>query len=352
MRSCPICNYKNNKQLYTQKFSNNINHKIVCCNDCGFVFVSNTLNKNYYNKYYKQESKYEDTRDYKLHHKYYRIINTYFKSKNIKNSFKILDVGCATGHLLSIFKKNGYAKLLGIEPSINCKKIAYKKFNIKINTSDILSFNPENKYNLVILAAILEHLPDLNKSLDKITNFLSDDGYLFISIPDALNFYEDFQEPYGEFSIEHINFFSAKYLFLLLKDYSCCYLENDKNIIYSIWKRGNNLEKSVMKYTSLSSNKLSKVRYAINRLPNKIIVWGAGSLTQRLFQTTELNSKVYKLVDSSKNLIGKQINGIEVMSPNELYKYPEPILISSFRFKDEIIQQIKFLKLKNKILTF
>ena len=286
MRYCPICSHKENKHLYTQKFANNIDHKIVCCNNCGFVFVSNTLNENYYNKYYKQESKYEDKRDHILHQKYFRIINTFFKNKDNRLNLRILDVGCAIGHLLSIFNKKGYVNLLGIDPSANCKEIAHKKFNINVNTANLLSFKSKFKYDLVILAAILEHLPELNKSIDKITNLLSDDGYLFISIPDTSYFYANFEEPYGEFSIEHINFFSAKYLFLLLNNYICCYLESDNNIIYSIWKKGNNLEKSIVKYISISNNKLKKINNVINKLPNKLIVWGAGSLTLRLLEMT------------------------------------------------------------------
>ena len=90
----------------------------------------------------------------------------------------------------------------------------------------------------------------------------------------------------------------------------------------------------------------------IELLPKNTIIWGVGALTQRLLKTTNIRNKIFKFIDSNKNLIGKKIEGIDILSPGELIKYDNPILVSSFGFKEEIIEEIKKRKLKNKIIFF
>mgnify|MGYP001571895842 CR=1 FL=1 len=69
--------------------------------------------------------------------------------------------------------------------------------------------------------------------------------------------------------------------------------------------------------------------------------WGAGSLTQRLLNSTNLQNKTIKIIDSDSKLWGKFLSGIEIISPGKVGNYKEPIFVSSFRFKDEISSYIK-----------
>jgi len=345
-RKCPICGSKEKAILISQKFSNDLVHDISSCKKCRFVFVGNTPSQNFYNQYYKNMSKYEIERDHVLHEEYFAIFKKYINSNS-----KILDIGCSTGHLLYLLKKEGYMNLDGIDPSPLCKKIAIEKFNIQIITTDIASFKPKKKYDLIIYSMVFEHLENIKEAVSKARTYLSDDGYLFVSVPDAENFYNDFEEPFGEFSTEHINFFSTHYLFKLMSNFSCVFMETDNKNIYSVWKNSD-LSKSIKKYIKVSNSKMKNIKNVINSCPQKVIVWGAGSLTQRLLNTTNLRKKVLKYVDSDEKLNGKMLGDIEIISPDNLIKYSEPILISSFRFKEEIIEVIKKMKLTNKIITF
>lgn len=117
---------------------------------------------------------------------------------------------------MHLLKKDGYSDLFGIDPSPKCKEIVYRKFNLIIETSDIFSFKTAKKYDFVILCNVQEHLRDVRQSINKITSLLSEKGYIFINVPDAENFYKNFDEPFGEFSTEHINFFSNFYLHQLM----------------------------------------------------------------------------------------------------------------------------------------
>ncbi|PIR13737.1 hypothetical protein COV49_01155 [Candidatus Falkowbacteria bacterium CG11_big_fil_rev_8_21_14_0_20_39_10] len=346
-RNCPICGNTSSKLIYKQRYSKELLHNIESCKACGFVYVSNSYSQEFYNKYYKDMSKYEDTRDSDLHEVSLGVIRQYL----LKND-EVLDIGCSTGHLLHLLKKKGYNSLLGLDPAPRCKEIAKEKYDVNVVTDTIESFKNKRKFDFVILATVLEHLEELKESLKKISSLVSDEGKIFISVPNAGNFYQDFEEPFGEFSTEHINFFSSFYLQLLLPEYSCMFIKSDNVAIFSVWQKITSLKKSVDEYIKKSTAKLDRINRIIDKAPNSMIIWGAGSLTMRLLQTTDLRNKVDRFVDRNLNMIGKSIDGIPIISPEDLENYNAPILISSYKFKNEIVNEIKKRGLKNKILTF
>lgn len=346
-RRCPICNHKKSKKIYIQKFANNLQYAISHCEKCKFVFVSNAPDQKFYNLYYKNMSKYEHERDELLHDKYCDIISSY-----CKKDVKILDIGCSTGNLLYQLKKRGFKDIYGIDPSPKCKALAYKKFRISIGADNIFSFKGKEKYDLLIFAAVFEHLEQVNRVVEKAQRLLSKDGLIFISVPDAGEFSKNFEEPFGEFSVEHINFFSTRDLYNLLTDFVPLYLESDGKVIYSLWKKDSQTSKFIEDYVKKSKKKQLIINKTIRSCPNKILVWGAGSLTQRLLVTTSLKTKVIKLVDRDENLIGKTLNGVPIISPQEVKQFKNPILISSFRFKEDIKKDMEKMGFKNKIITF
>lgn len=346
-RVCPVCDIDKSTVLYEQGFSGNITHKIALCNNCGFIFVQNSHDQKYYNTYYQKMSKYELERDHLLHQKYFTILN-----KFINKSSRILDSGCSTGHLLSLFKKNGYKNLKGIDPSLECKIIAKKKFGISVSAQNLYEYSSGKKYDCIILAMVLEHLVDVKGVIEKTKKLLSKDGIVFISVPDAANFYIDFKEPFGEFSIEHINFYSSYHLSQIMNNFNCVFLESDGKNLFSVWKKHTTLEESMNKYITLSNKKLRLINNVIDKLPSRMIVWGVGSLLHRLLTTTQLRKKIIKFVDSDKKLHGKKIDNIDILSPNELTQYASPILICSFRFREEIAEYIRLNKIPNKVITF
>lgn len=292
-------------------------------------------------------SKYEHERDEELHVTYCDIIKKYCDT-----SVSILDIGSSTGHLLYQLKQRGYNNVFGIDPAPACKDQGKKNFNIPIETAELYSFEPKEKFDLLIFAAVFEHLEKLSEAVEKIHQLITDDGYVFISIPDAENFYHNFAEPFGEFSTEHINFFSQQSLYQLMLHFRCIYMKSDGKVIYSLWKKGSILKDSMTKYIEESQKKFERVNKIVEEAPSNLIIWGAGSLTQRLLQTTNLRSKVFKFVDRDHNLIGKKLEGVQIIDPSELSHYPNPILIASFRFKDEMVTFIKEQKLNNPIITF
>lgn len=345
-RNCPLCGSSKNEIMYVQRFSDYFSHAIACCKECGFVFVNNTLTQSFYNKYYRDMSKYENERDHNVHEFVVRLIEKYCAKTST-----ILDIGCSTGHLLNILKKEKFKNLLGVDPSPICKILAKQKFGLKIDTANLLAYQSEKKFDCLILSSVLEHLPKVQESLTKINSLLSPSGLVIIVVPDADNFYKKFEEPFGEFSVEHINFFSHDSLQRLMKNFRCLQTISVSGVIYSVWQSGGQLKMSMNNYIQASTVKLKAVEKKIVAIDGQIIVWGGGSLTQRLFASTKLAAKTVVVVDVNKNLVGKKLSNIPIISPDQLDHYSQPIFISSFRFREEIKNEIKKYRLKNKVIT-
>lgn len=351
-RLCPICLYSKSKLLHVQKFADHFKHKIVLCSLCGFVYVNNTPSQSYYSEYYKNQSKYEGTRLHEMHDEFtYKTFENILK-KFIPKEAYILEIGCSTGKLLDFIKKRGYSNLIGIEPAPECKKIAKNEFGINVITSTLEKYKTNKKYDLIILSAVLEHLVDVRNAISKTYSLLKNNGMVYICVPDTGNVYKNFAEPYGEFSTEHINFFTEQSLRQLMSYCKDIFIASDNKAIISLWKKKNIDEISINNYINKSKEKMKNIAKTIKLLPTDIIVWGVGALTQRLLKTTNIKDKVFKFVDSNQNLIGKKLVNISVISPNKLTYYKNPILVSSFGFKDEIVAEIRKRKLNNKILTF
>ena len=343
---CPVCDGKKQKAVYTQKFASGLTHRIVHCPVCDLYFVTNTKPLAFFHAMYTKGSKYEITRDDDIHECIAKRVKKHFAKGD-----RIMDVGCGTGNLLSKLKKAGFTNIVGMDPSPLCKKVAAKEFGVKVITSTIEVYKGDKKkYKLIMFNSVLEHLVDPKSVIEKIAKHIADDGYLFLTVPDIDNTQYDVKEPYAEFSTEHINFFSRRSLHILLKQFTSVEITYENGNMYSLWKKGG-VESSFDAYLHISEEKQKQLVTFINTLPKGILVWGAGSLTQRLLLTTKLAPSF--LIDRDPHVAGTKIRGVSVITPDDVKKYPKtPILVSSWRFKESIVSQLKSMNVKNRIYLF
>ncbi len=369
-RRCEICGSVQFEDLHDQNFYVNdevkpLSYSVVACENCGFVFATNIPSQKQYESYYNENTKYtydegvipDDLK--KLHQNSFALIDNHLQGKNNGNrkECKIIDIGCSTGSLLGVFKSNGYSDLIGLEPSEECCKIAESECDVKVMPCSLQQYESENKYDIAILTGVLEHIRDLSDNLAMVSSFLKDNGLLYVVVPDADNFSPDPQEPFHEFSIEHINFFTAKSLSNLVgkHGYKRVYSESvpvklyDSQALMSLWIKTNDnisIEKDVSgsqkveEYISRSTTKQRPLRDLIKNLVDsqeELVVWGVGSLTSRLLMNTDLGqANISNFVDSNKGLHGKKIKGIEVAAPQVLKGKDLTVLISSSVYGKEI----------------
>lgn len=89
----------------------------------------------------------------------------------------LLDMGCGTGSFLQYCAKSGI-HVSGIEPSSEARAQAGK-----IPVSDSIDNLPNQKFEVITLWHVLEHIYDLDQTLQKLKERLTDHGIIFIAVP-------------------------------------------------------------------------------------------------------------------------------------------------------------------------
>ncbi len=145
---------------------------------------------------------------------------------------KLLDVGVGRGEVLVLAIEAGW-NCEGVEPSRTFADHAEKSVGVKIWRRPIEECDiPAGAFDVVILAAVLEHLYDPDAVIKKISDVLKPGGLLYLDVPNekglffrAGNAYQKFRgrkwcvNLAPTFSPFHIFGFSPKSLRLLLRKY-------------------------------------------------------------------------------------------------------------------------------------
>lgn len=92
---------------------------------------------------------------------------------------KLLDVGAGTGDFMVAAKRNNWT-VNGVEPNTSAQERALEK-GILLE-SDLEELTQSN-YTAITLWHVLEHLPDLEKKIEKLGKLLDKDGVLVIAVP-------------------------------------------------------------------------------------------------------------------------------------------------------------------------
>ena len=103
-------------------------------------------------------------------------------NKDYKN-FKFLDIAGGSEYYLKLLKNKGlYCE--GIERSNMMCDMINKHYDIKCTNTSFEELNLENKFDVVSIITVLEHLHN-PKCLLKTNDLINSDGYLFIEVPDT-----------------------------------------------------------------------------------------------------------------------------------------------------------------------
>jgi len=113
--------------------------------------------------------------------KHFRITN----KSNPLNNIEILDIGCGGGLLSEPLYRLG-GNVTGIDASkknIRIAKLHSKKNNLKINyfCSSPESFKVKKKFDVILNMEIVEHVDDLNIFLKISSDFLKENGVMFVA---------------------------------------------------------------------------------------------------------------------------------------------------------------------------
>jgi 2-polyprenyl-3-methyl-5-hydroxy-6-metoxy-1,4-benzoquinol methylase len=171
---------------------------VVDCKTCGFLHqyplpdekkIEEFYKKQYFQitqrNYYDRQVKEEEYLNFCNSEKEKRIRECITKNLPLR----ILDIGSGSGHFLKLFKDKGW-DVAGIEPNEQLYEKVLKDLNLNIfcGTFEEYLMNNSEKYPVVNLSGVLEHLHNPLSILSKIKNdILLPDGIICVEVPNDFN---------------------------------------------------------------------------------------------------------------------------------------------------------------------
>lgn len=385
-RPCPVCGSGRSKLLFRQSFDQLSGacwldgYEVVICEDCGAGFADDIPPQSAFDDYYRDLSKYEDAgiglgggsppvdqrfRDTAL------LIARFVP----KPDFHILEIGCASGGLLKALRDLGFRRLTGSDPSPGCVRAVREFYGIPGIVSSIFELpQPREPYDFLILTGVMEHIRDLDRTVEQFRRLLRPGGRMYLEVPDASRYEPRLDAPFQEFSVEHIGFFSKTSLTNLMRTRGfslveaghivrplhevtcpCAYGVFENSFAPAAMERDTETEPGLRTYIEGCMTEDARIRAAIQtalRPGERMIVWGVGTHTLRLLATGGFDlARIALFVDSNPKYQQQRLRGVPIVGPDALETRPEPILISSRSSQQAIQNQIRnALGLKNPLI--
>mgnify|MGYP006088886467 CR=1 FL=1 len=189
--NCPICSGINlfKKLDCIDHTTSKEKFTIVSCETCEFNFTNPRPKDNSLENYYKSDMYISHTNSTKglFNWMYHTVrkhaINTKLELlKRISKRGNHLDIGCGTGEFLNACKKSGY-NTKGIEPSELARMQAINNFNLSISGDDNLNQYKRDEFDSISMWHVLEHIPSLHKTVEKLNRILNNNGKIIIAVP-------------------------------------------------------------------------------------------------------------------------------------------------------------------------
>lgn len=367
-RPCPICGTDDTQLCLDNPMAAvggfDMSYTVVRCKNCGFHYAKQLPSEETFRAYYDAVSKYDAPGTVSPVDRVRIEATVRFLNGRIEKSARIADLGCGYGALLSRLKAAGWQQLQGIDPAPNAAQCALEMFGVHgiqrgmMSDADLLINLKE--VDLICIMCVLEHLPNMREDMTRLLAKLRPGCKVLVEVP-AIEFFDNPEgEPFGEFSLEHIQYFDAPSLNNLMRSLGAepialalldLPMVASGSMLGLFQWTGSALTTpsyqrvsfdALAKYIVNSKQRLTQALQRVEEGP--LIIYGAGSHTARLMPFLERKSgcKVQSIVDNNPNLIGKPMGRWTVQSPVTIRDTPEvPVLVSSFRSQNAIAAQLK-----------
>lgn len=166
------------------------------CKQCGFLFTVDAPAQSDISRYYQSDVYISHTDGNKgLIEQLYQLVRkkTLVGKRKLvagisrKQKGNVLDYGCGTGAFLNEMKISGW-QVSGIEPDSGARKRAEQLVGSKIGLPEELSELPSGQYDVITMWHVLEHVHELNWTIEQLKRLLKENGKLFIAVPNHHSF--------------------------------------------------------------------------------------------------------------------------------------------------------------------
>lgn len=189
VHACPLCRHDRSKLFDRCEFlGQNVTNRL--CLNCGLVYQSPRMTESESAAFYVEEYRllYEGSADpttRNLANQRGRAESLYMFSRSSITTIKHhLDIGCSIGLLLRHFQEAYRCRSTGIEPNEVHRTHARKEGLAVYATLDELEKREKDRFDLISMAHVLEHLPEAVDYLVRLRErFLVSDGWLLLEVP-------------------------------------------------------------------------------------------------------------------------------------------------------------------------
>ena len=218
---CVLCGL-DTYDVVTESKEKTGNYRKVCCSGCGFVYANPRMTEEETEEFYKKQyttingskgNSLDEKLAWELYHSRRQFDFIRSQISDLRDK-KVLDIGCAFGSLLAMFKETG-SRVSGTEPGKDYKVYHEDLYGIPVHC-DLFEniYDCYRDYDLVVVSYALEHVRKPVHFLSKVRGVLKKDGLLYISVPNLFKPPHYFLAP---MAVSHFQAFSARSLFTLLQ---------------------------------------------------------------------------------------------------------------------------------------
>lgn len=220
---------------------------------------------------------------------------------------------------------------------------------------------------------MLEHVVDLAGFVTLVDQTLPTDGWLFVEVPDAARFDADAAIPFQQFSVEHVNFFTAASLARLFAPaglHPVVSFQVDREVgrawpepaVGVLFRRGavdhppapDAGPDAIRRYVARSAVAEAPIRAVVDVWSSRsapFLVWSVGAQALRLLATSALaTAPVSAFIDGNPRYAGLGVLGRPILAPSALVGRTEPILVATTGYGRAIRRHIReTLRLPNEV---
>ena len=351
--------------------------KLLLCENCFLVQIEEyRKSKDIFNENYAYFSSYSTSW---LSHAE-RYVDTITEHFGYNEQSSVIELASNDGYLLQYFQKK-HIQVLGIEPAKNVALAAQEKgietivdfFGVKL-AEQLVAQN--RKADLIVGNNVFAHVPDINDFVVGMEIILNDQGVITLEFPHLMQIIE--QNQFDTIYHEHFSYFSFYTTGLIfekhglelfdveristhggsLRIYGKHKEDTSKNIspnVAELLKEEEAKGMQALSYYEGFQGKVDRVKVDLvsflleqKKKNAKVAAYGAAAKGNTLLNYCGIKSDLVEyVVDASPHKQGKYLPGSHIPIVNEdmiKKNKPDYILILAWNLKDEITQQLRYVK--------